>query len=242
MMALYRKIRDRFQKKPFCTAVIVAAGSSTRMGQDKMLLELAGLPVLVRTIRAFETCPCIDEIVVVTRGDRLEEIAALRERYGLYKMSKVLAGGATRVESSLIGVLGADARATLIAIHDGARPLVSREIIETTYAAALKAQAAAPVIPVKDTIKIIDGGFVCETPPRANVAAVQTPQIFQADLIKAALTNAMEKQLPITDDCSAVEAAGLRVAVTEGSEDNLKITTPLDVQLAESILRRRTQS
>lgn len=241
-MALYRKIRDRFQKKPFCTAVIVAAGSSTRMGQDKMLLELAGLPVLVRTIRAFEGCPCIDEIVVVTRGDRLEEIAALRERYGLYKMSKVLAGGATRAESSLIGVLEADSRATLIAIHDGARPLVSREIIESTHAAALKAQAAAPVIPVKDTIKIIDGGFVRETPPRACVAVVQTPQIFQADLIKAALTKAIEKQIPITDDCSAVEAAGLRVAVTEGSEDNLKITTPLDVQLAESILRRRTQS
>lgn len=241
-MALYRKIRDRFQKKPFCTAVIVAAGSSTRMGQDKLLLELAGVPVLVRAIRAFEYCPCIDEIVVVTRSDRLEEIAALRERYGLYKMSKVLAGGATRAESSLIGVLGADSRATLIAIHDGARPLVSREIIEATHAAALKAHAAAPVVPVKDTIKIIEDGFVRKTPPRANVAAVQTPQIFQADLIKAALTNAIQKQLPVTDDCSAVEAAGLRVAVTEGAEDNLKITTPLDVQLAESILRRRTQS
>lgn len=241
-MALYRTIKDRLKKKPFCTAVIVAAGSSTRMGQDKLLLELAGVPVLVRAIRAFEACPCIDEIVVVTRGDRLAEIAALRERYGLYKMSKVLAGGATRVESSLIGVLGADSRATLIAIHDGARPLVSREIIESTHAAAQKAQAAAPVIPVKDTIKILENGFVRETPPRANVAAVQTPQIFQADLIKAALTNAMEKQLPITDDCSAVEAAGLRVAVTEGSEDNLKITTPLDIQLAESILRRQTQS
>lgn len=240
-MALYRKIRDRFRKKPFCTAVIVAAGSSTRMGQDKMMLELAGIPVLVRTIRAFELCPCINEIVVVTRGDRLEEIASLRERYGLYKMSKVLAGGATRAESSLIGVLGADARATLIAIHDGARPLVSHEIIETTHAAALKAQAAAPVVPVKDTIKIVEDGFVRETPPRAHVAAVQTPQIFQADLIKAALINAMEKRLPITDDCSAVEAAGLRVAVTEGSEENFKITTPLDVELAESILRRRAQ-
>lgn len=239
---LYRKIRDRFQKKPFCTAVIVAAGSSTRMGQDKMMLELAGIPVIVHTIRAFEACPCIDEILVVTRGDRIAEIAALRDRYGLYKMSKVLAGGATRAESSLIGVLGADSRATLIAIHDGARPLVSREIIEATYAAALKAQAAAPVVPVKDTIKIIDDGFVRETPPRSNVAAVQTPQIFQADLIKAALTNAIEKQFPITDDCSAVEAAGLRVAVTEGSEDNLKITTPLDIQLAESIIRRHVQS
>ena len=241
-MALYRTIRNRLRKKPFCTAVIVAAGSSTRMGQDKMMLELAGIPVLVRTIRAFEACPCIDEIIVVTRGDRLEEIAALRGRYGLYKMTKVLTGGATRVESSLVGVMGADARAKLIAIHDGARPLVSREIIETTCAAAQRDQAAAPVVPVKDTIKIIDGGFVRETPPRASVAAVQTPQIFQADLIKAALTNALEKELPVTDDCSAVEALGLRVAVTEGSEDNLKITTPLDVQLAESILRRRTQT
>ena len=241
-MALYQTIRNRLHKKPFCTAVIVAAGSSTRMGQDKMMLDLAGIPVLVRTIRAFEACPCIDEIVVVTRGDRLEEIAALRGRYGLYKMTKVLTGGATRVESSLAGVMGADACATLIAIHDGARPLVSREIIETTCAAAQRDQAAAPVVPVKDTIKIIDGSFVRETPPRASVAAVQTPQIFQADLIKAALTNALEKELPVTDDRSAVEALGLRVAVTEGSEDNLKITTPLDVQLAESILRRRTQT
>ncbi len=239
-MAFYGKLKKKL-KKPFHTAVIVAAGSSERMGRDKLLLPLGGVPVLVRTLRAFESSGCVDEIIVVTREDRLEEIAALRDKYVIRKMTKVVIGGDTRMGSSLAGVFAADKRATLIGIHDAARPLVTPEIIEAAYAMAEKRQAAAPVIPLKDTVKELENDALYRTPARDGLAAVQTPQVFHADLIRAALTNAVEQKLELTDDCAAVEAIGLPVAAVDGSEENIKITTPLDITLAEEILRRRGQ-
>ena len=186
-----------------------------------------------------QNCAAVDELIVVTRTSRLEEIAALRDRYGLTKMTKVVVGGMTRAESSLAGVLAASNRATLIGIHDAARPLVTDDIITETIQAAKKSRAAAPGIPVRDTVKRTAGGVITGTPERASLTAIQTPQVFQADLIKAALTNAMRKHLAITDDCSAVEQLRVKPVVTQGSDENLKITTPIDIELAESILRRR---
>lgn len=237
-MALYGKIRDQI-KRPFRSAVIVAAGSSTRLGQDKLMLPLGGVPVLARTLRAFQTCPMIDEIILVTREDRLQELAALRERYCISKLTQVVKGGSTRAGSSLAGVMAASKKATIIAIHDGARPLVTPELIERVVRKAEQRQAAAPTLPLKDTVKELQGDMLVKTPPREGLAAVQTPQAFHAQLIRAALTEALEKKLPITDDCSAVEAIGLPVASVEGEEENIKITTATDVLLAEEIIRRR---
>ena len=237
-MALYGKIREKITK-PFRTAVIVAAGSSTRLGQDKLMMELGGVPVLARTLRAFESCAMVDEIVVVTREDRLMEFAALRERYGITKLSQVVIGGSTSAGSSLAGLMAANKKATIIAIHDGARPLVTPELIERVLRKAEERQAAAPALPLKDTVKERSGDMLVRTPEREHLAAVQTPQAFRAELIRAALTEAMEKKLAITDDCSAVEAIGLPVASVDGDEENLKITTAMDVIIAGEIIRRR---
>lgn len=237
-MALYGKIRDKL-KQPFRTAVIVAAGSSTRLGQDKLMLQLGGMPVLARTLRAFQSCAMVDEIVLVTREDRLMELAALRDRYCITKLTQVVKGGDTRAGSSLAGVMAASKKATIIAIHDGARPLVTPELIEAVLRKAEQRQAAAPTLPLKDTVKELSGDMLVRTPPRETLAAVQTPQAFHAELIRAALTEAFERKLAITDDCSAVEAVGLPVASVPGDEENIKITTAMDVILAEEILRRR---
>ncbi len=227
-------------KTPRCAAVIVAAGSSERMGSDKLTAQLGGMPVLARTLRAFENCALITEIVVVTRADRIEEIAALCKEYGISKASKVLSGGATRVESALVGVSEVDSRRGLIAIHDGARPLVTCELIERTVLAAKEHYAAVPVIPSTDTLKAVDGkGFVIGTVDRATTFRVQTPQVFKADFIKGALTKAMEKNLPLTDDCSAVEMLGVKTVTVPGDEDNIKLTTPRDMILAEALLKAR---
>ena len=227
-------------KTPRCAAVIVAAGSSERMGSDKLTAQLGGMPVLARTLRVFENCAMITEIVVVTRADRIEEIAALCKEYGISKASKVLSGGATRVESALVGVSEVDSRRGLIAIHDGARPLVTCELIERTVLAAKEHYAAVPVIPSTDTLKAVDGkGFVVGTVDRATTFRVQTPQVFKADFIKGALTKAMEKNLPLTDDCSAVEMMGVKTVTVPGDEDNIKLTTPRDMILAEALLKAR---
>ena len=235
-------VREYFRQKKkvrVCSAVIVAAGNSTRMGEDKITKLLGDLPVLVRTLRAFEDCDAIDEIVVVTRPDRIEELAGLCRQYELSKVSKVVSGGATRVESSLAGVMAVREDATLIAIHDGARPFVTPELIRRTVEAAHIYSAAAPVVKSTDTLKALDEcGNVVGTVDRETTARVQTPQVFDADLIKGALSKAVRKNLPLTDDCSAVEALGVRVFAVEGEEDNIKLTTPRDFLIAETIMNK----
>lgn len=238
-----KKITELFREKekdPRCSAVIVAAGSSERMGSDKLTAQLGGMPVLARTLRAFEACPLVAEIVVVTRADRIEEIAELCRSYEISKVSKVLSGGATRVESALVGVSEVEPKLELIAVHDGARPLVTVELIERTIRAAQAYHAAVPVIPSTDTLKIVDArGFVAGTADRASTFRVQTPQVFKAEFIKGALTKAMEKELPLTDDCSAVEMMGVKTMTVPGDEDNIKLTTPRDMIVAEAILKAR---
>ena len=238
-MAFYRKLKDKLGKGPLNTAVIVAAGSSQRMGQDKLTLNLSGLTVIQRTLQAFQGCEAVHEIVIVTREDRLEEMAEIAASLGISKLRQVVVGGKTRAGSSLAGVTAASRRSTLIGIHDAARPLITPEGISAVYEAAAAYQAAAPVLPLKDTIKELRDGKLISTPPRDGLAAVQTPQVFQADLIRAALHQAVSLELPITDDCSAVEKLGIPIHAVDGWEENIKITTPLDVVIAEEILRRR---
>ena len=228
------------EETPNCSAVIVAAGSSQRMGSDKLLHNLGIMPVLARTLLVFQDCELVDEIVVVTRMEKLEEVAELCKKYCIEKASKVICGGATRMESALAGVSEVKKKAKLIAIHDGARPLVSVELIENTVRAAAKYKAAVPAIKSVDTLKLAeDGETVTGSLDRELVLRVQTPQVFDADLIKGALTFAAEKKLPLTDDCSAVELMGVKARIVPGEEDNIKLTTPRDMLFAAAILKDR---
>ena len=231
------KVFDKIkQKKAGCTAVIVAAGSSRRMGADKLFLPLAGIPVIVRTLLQFQSCDSVDEIIVVTREDKLAEVAEYCKRYGITKATKILQGGKERVESSAAGVFEADRHSEYIAISDGARPFVTPELITDALNAAKKYGAAAPAVPVKDTIKTADNGVVIDTPDRSKLFAIQTPQVFSADIIKGALTMAIREGTPVTDDCSAVEAMGHPVHLVDGSYRNIKITTMEDMIISQAYL------
>lgn len=232
----------RKNTRPFCSAVIVAAGSSERMGEDKLMLELGGMPVLARTLCVIDSCECVDEIIIVTQPEKIMDVAKLCRNYGIDKATKILSGGANRTESSLAGVCGISPEAELVAIHDAARPLVTEDIVCAAVHAASLYKAAAPAVAVKDTVKLVDDGMVSFTPKRASTKVVQTPQAFAPDIIKAALAYVVQNDLEVTDDCSAAELLGVPVKLTDGSEENIKITTPLDMSLAEDILRVRGEA
>ena len=218
-----------------CGAVIVAAGSASRMkGIDKILADLGGEPVIRRTVRQFQECDAVSEIVIVTSEDR---ILPIREACaGLDKVTAVVAGGKTRPESVANGLNALSEKVKLAAIHDGARPLVTWQVIDRAIRAANTYGAAAPAIPVKDTIKVVKGGIVKETPDRASLNAVQTPQVFDRDLLRGALKKAAMEGAAITDDCSAVERMGMSVKIVEGDERNIKVTTPMDLKIARLLL------
>ena len=222
----------------YCGAVIVAAGSASRMGGiDKVMAPLGGEPMILRTVRAFEDCEAVKEIVIVTRKDLMGPIAELCS--GFTKVRSVVQGGSSRQESVKLGLLAFSKEVRLAAVHDGARPLVSGELIDKVIRAAHSYGAAAPAIPVKDTIKIFEGGFIAATPDRSTLRAVQTPQVMDRDLLLGALEKAEQEGTALTDDCSAVEHIGMRVRLVEGEERNLKVTTPLDLKIAELLLEEK---
>lgn len=240
-MGIFQKIKNGRLRaaRPRASAVIVAAGSSRRMqGVDKICVDLCGSPVILRSIAVFEASPYIDEIIVVTREDLIPVVGRLCADSDMKKVRCVVSGGDSRVESVQRGLMHISRDAELAAIHDGARPLVSAEVIERTVTLAAKTGAAIPAVPVKDTIKRVEDGRISATPPRAELFAAQTPQVFKADILKAALAKAAEEELEITDDASAVELLGMSVSIAEGDENNIKITTRADLVLAEAILER----
>lgn len=235
-------IKKLFDKPVKCSAVIVAAGSSRRMGEDKTMMEIGGVPVLARTLKVFDESPQVDEIVLVTRMDKIEQIANFVKNHGISKVTKVIAGGQTRIESCLAGVASVKKTAEYIAIHDAARPFVTPELISACLEGAKKYRAAVPGIPVADTLKKVEDGFSAGNVDRESVVRIQTPQIFESDLIKGALTCTVEKKLLVTDDSSAVELCGFRVKIIPGDEDNIKLTEPSDLDVAEAILRKRERN
>lgn len=241
MFPFLKKIGKARQHR--CAALVAAAGSSNRMGGVNKLMEpLDGIPVLARTLMALEQASRVDEIIIATREEDLVEISQLCKVYGISKCSKVVRGGESRAHSVMLAALETSSDVEFLAVQDGARPLVTPELIDRVIEKAEKCNAAAPAIPVKDTVKIVsENGAVKETPDRSVMRAVQTPQVFQADLLKAALQSALEAEIPITDDCSAVERLGKVVFLVDGDEENLKITTPVDLILAEAILRAREE-
>ena len=232
-MGLFR--RKKKEQPALCSAVIVAAGSSSRMGLDKVMADVGGIPVIVRCIEAFQQAPSVAEVVVVTREELVPEVARLCQEFQLTKVSKVIRGGENRTQSARMGTLEADQNLPVIAIHDGARPFVTVQIIEDAVAQAALSGAAAPAVPVKDTIKTASDGIVEETLDRARLYAVQTPQAFDASLIRAALQKALDDGVELTDDCAAVERLGMKVVLTAGDERNIKLTTPMDLILGESL-------
>ena len=236
MIPFFKKIRAA--QRPRCAALVAAAGSSSRMGGINKLLEpLDGIPVLVRTLTALERAQRVDSIVIATREEDLITVSQLCKTYGITKCTKVIRGGEDREHSVLLAALEAEPDTELLAVQDGARPRVSPALIDRVIEAAQRCGAAAPAIPVKDTIKTVrEDGAVEETLERSRLRAVQTPQVFEASLLKAALQAALEERAVLTDDCSAVERLGKVVYLIEGEETNLKITTPTDLILAEALL------
>ena len=221
-----------------CGAVIVAAGSASRMGGiDKVMAPIGGEPMIVHTVRAFQSCDAVREIVVVTRQDLIETIMNLCQDFD--KVQAVIIGGATRQESVEIGLGTLSKSMKLVAIHDGARPLVSGEVIDRTVREASAHGAAAPAVPVKDTIKEVQNSVVTKTPDRSTLFAVQTPQVFDVDLLAGALHKAKMDEAAVTDDCSAVERLGMPVKIVDGDERNIKVTTPMDLKIAELLLEER---
>lgn len=230
-------------------AIIPSAGKGLRMGPGKKnYLPLLGTPVLAHTIGAFESCRLVDSIVVVTLPEDAEffreEIAG---RYGFKKIAGVVPGGEKRQDSvanalnSIKVLFNPKENSDIILVHDGARPLVTAGIIEDTVKEAQKHGAAVSAVRVKDTIKEVSGGFVKKTIPREPLWAVQTPQAFKAGLIIKAFDKAVKDGFTGTDESALVERLGAHVSVVPGTYENIKITTPEDLLIAECILKNRTR-
>ena len=222
------------------SAVIVSAGNSTRMGGiNKQFLELDGAPVIINTVTAFQKSDLVDEIVIVTRERDIEKVAKLVEKYEFSKVSNIVAGGKTRQLSVYEGVISTSNIADLVVIHDGARPLVTVKVIEETIKAAAEFGAAATGVKVKDTVKVVDDNDnIIDTPDRAYMRFIQTPQVFDKKLYLDAVIS-VENSKDFTDDCKLLEAYGKTVKYVDGDYENIKITTPEDIELAENYLKRR---
>ncbi len=224
----------------FVSAVIVSAGNSSRMGGvNKQFLEINNIPVIAHTIKVFEASDLIDEIVVVTRECDIENIKNLISQYNLKKVSAVVKGGDTRQLSVYNGVINTNKNADFVAVHDGARPLVTEKVIADTLYKAFECGAAATGVKVKDTVKQVnDNDDIVRTPDRAYLRFIQTPQVFSKSLYLESV-NTVENSRDFTDDCMLIEAYGKIVKFVDGDYENIKITTPEDVELALNYLNRR---
>lgn len=221
-------------------AIIVAAGNSTRMGGvNKQFADLCGKPVIVRTLSAFEKCEYISEIIISTRKSDIDEIKKVAQEFGISKLKTVVEGGATRAQSVRNAVACVSDDCRLLAIHDGARPLITDEVIKRAVEKANECGAAAVGVPIKDTLKKVDqqGNIIC-TVDRSELFGVQTPQVFDKGLYLKALNDSDDSE-SCTDDCLLIEKIGGTVAMVSGDSGNLKITTPDDLPIAEAIIKLR---
>ena len=236
-------------RHPYTSAVILAGGIGSRMASGahtepgavtKQFLSLGGEPIILRTIRMFEECASVDEIILVVREEERALYQPLLSRAGVKKVTKIVPGGETRQDSAYAGLLAVDRDCKFIAIHDGARPLITPEQITAVAREAYRIGAAAAASRVKDTVKITEGAaYVKETPNRDQVWAASTPQMFKVEKYRAAVYLGREKKLSVTDDCGLVEAVGFPVKLVDIGYQNLKITTREDLYFAEAILQMR---
>ncbi len=221
-------------KKSVC-AVVVCAGSSTRMGTDKIFLNIAKKPVIAHTLLAFESAQTIDSIIVVTKPENFDKIEKIVKEYNITKLCAVREGGKTRAESvySGVNVVNED----FVAVTDGARPCVTPKLIDAVCEAAFEYGAAAPGIKMADTVKKVDDtGIIEKTVDRRDLVRIQTPQVFETNIYRELLEKAMHIEGEFTDDCSIYEFFGKKVFVTDGSAFNLKLTTPEDIMVCERYL------
>ena len=234
----------RTAKKNYTAAIIVAAGNSTRMGNNinKQLEPLCGIPVLAHTLMAYQKCMLIREIVVVTRPQDFNAVYELRAKYGIKKMTHIVAGGATRQESAKNGMSKLSDQVRYVAIGDGARCLITPEQIAKVCLRAYRFQAASAAHLIDDTVKrTTTGGMTTQTVDRKNLWQAQTPQVFHHSLYIAALARAQSDGFQVTDDNSLIEHLGYRVRMVECGRENIKITTAADLPMAEAILEYRSK-
>lgn len=229
-------------EKERCTAIVLAAGSGKRMGTkiQKQYLELEGKPILYYALHAFQVSSVIDEIILVTGKEQREYCQKeIVERFGLDKVTRIVAGGAERYHSVWNGLLACPEEGYVF-IHDGARPFVDEEMILRAYEAVREDRACVVGMPVKDTIKLADeDGYIAQTPDRDLVWMIQTPQVFEMELVRAAYGKLMEQaEVKVTDDAQVVEAMMYEdVKLVRGSYENIKITTPEDLKIAKVFLK-----
>jgi 2-C-methyl-D-erythritol 4-phosphate cytidylyltransferase len=235
-------IRDILRKNLRTSAIILAAGSSTRMGGgSKQFMEINGVPCLARTLLAFEGCRNIDDIIIVAKRGEEKACLELARAHGITKLLRVVTGGANRTESAMKGFSAVPEESVYVAIHDGARPLITPLEITNVIFAAEEHKCASAATRITDTVKKVkkDTTFVEETLDRSHLFAVQTPQVFYRHLYEALAISAKRDEFTATDDASIAEHYGHRVKLVETSRENIKITTPFDISLAEVILSRR---
>lgn len=235
-----------FRRKPpppWVSAVVAAAGSASRMeGIDKQQAAIDEVPVVVRSVEALSASPLVAEIVLVCPADLIPQYYALVRQWGLDLVTSVVGGGENRQQSVFAGIAACNREARFYLIHDGARPLASPEVIDDCIHAAFEHGAAAVGVPLKDTIKTVSpDGFITSTPERDGLVAIQTPQVFQAELYREAMALAIKEGRHYTDDCRLVERTGKKIRVTQGSYENIKITTPEDLAVAGALLRYREE-
>ncbi len=224
------------------TAIIVAAGKSERMGTgtDKAFLSLGPKPVIAWSLLAFESCTDIDQIVLVVRKDQISAAKAVLRMFGISKVKAVVAGGQKRQNSVMNGLKEIDSDTRLVVVHDGARPCVTPATISETVKQARRLGAVAVGRRIWDTVKFVEkGSIVTRTEDRSKLWAVQTPQAFNAQLIRRAYAEAEKAKVDVTDDASAVELIGEPVKIYETNVPNLKITTVEDLQLAKAVVMNR---
>jgi 2-C-methyl-D-erythritol 4-phosphate cytidylyltransferase len=225
------------------TAILVAAGDSRRMGFDKLFATIADSPVIAHTIRAFELCGCVDEIIVVAREDRHAEIKALVRDGNFKKVQSIIPGGKHRQDSVRAGLDHLEAGAKYVAVHDAARPLITTEQIERVFEQCRMHAAASLAEPIGDTLKYADTEFFVAGPvDRDQLYAMQTPQVFERRLIEDAYRAVYADAASVTDEVSAVERLGRKVILVPNQDLNFKITYPRDLALAEFVLTQRIRA
>ena len=241
--SLCNALKKMRPKRVYVSAVILAAGSGSRMGGDvtKQWLDIGGIPTVVRSILAFDACKNVKEIIVCAKKDELARYEGLAEKYGIKKLKKVVSGKETRQLSALEGFKRISEKATFVAVHDAARCLITPEMIEKTVKGAVLNGCAVAASRATDTVKLVNSRiFVTDTPERSSVWLAATPQIFETDIYRASAYVALKDKITVTDDASMAEHAGFAVKLVDIGRENIKITTKEDVFLAEAILKMRS--
>lgn len=236
---IFSSLFNRKDEDEYCSAIVLGAGQGTRMHSNvrKQFIEVLGKPVIAYALDAFQQCDYVDEIILVVSKEDIVYANDIVKAFELDKVKKIVSGGKRRQDSVLCGLKEISDKADIVTVHDGARPLVRTEDIKNVIDDALVFDAATLGVKAKDTMKMIDeNNTVLSTLNREFLYSIQTPQVFRREVLLQGYENAMENELEFTDDSSLVEATGVSVKVTEGSYDNIKITTPEDLIYMEAMV------